>query len=80
MKLVLVILGALGGFGVGYATRPTLLGMPLPLDLLTSNYPMDAEPKSMLMSHLAITTAVGLAVGVGLAIIVSALTKSRGAQ
>lgn len=53
--------GAVGGFLVGYLTRPTFMGVKLPLEVLWSGHKVDAAFRSELMSHLAITIGVGLA-------------------
>jgi len=75
MKFAIVGLLALAGFIVGFATRPTFLGMPIPLNVLTSSYPADAAFKSELMQHLAMTTGAGAAVGIALAIIVAQMKR-----
>lgn len=77
MKAILVIAGAAIGFGVGVATRPTILGFQLPMSLLTSSHPFDAEPKSMLISHLLTTTGIGLLVGVALVAVTVVATKKQ---
>ena len=73
MKVILSVLGAAVGFGIGIATRPTLMGMPLPMKLLTSSYSADAPFKSELVQHLVTTTGVGIAVGFALAFAVAAI-------
>lgn len=73
MKFILAAIGAAAGFGVGYATRPSILGTQLPLSLLLSNHPFDAEPKAMLTQHLAVSAGVGLAIGIALVVVLSVI-------
>ena len=79
MKAVLVALCAAAGFAVGVVTRPTILGIQVPMDVLSSDNRFDAEPKAMLMSHLGMMTGIGLLCGVVLAVLVMALTKRQSA-
>lgn len=55
---------ALGGL-VGYLTRPTLMGIPLPLAVLFSTARGDAPFRAELASHLAMTIGIG-AIGAGI--------------
>lgn len=53
------LLGAFIGLGVGFLTRPTLLGFPIPLEIFASRAPLDQPFKTQLGIHLLIATAVG---------------------
>jgi hypothetical protein len=78
MRLLLIAFFAAAGFGVGIATRPTLMGMPLPMDVLTSSHPMDAEFKAELIQHLATITGVGVALGGAVVLLMNWVQKQRG--
>ena len=61
--LIMAAGGAVVGGLVGWLTRPTLMGVPLPLGVLTSNAPMDAPFKAELTSHLMMSVGAGTLVG-----------------
>lgn len=67
-RIIFILAGAGLGFAIGYQTRPSLLGVKLPLDVLTSTSPMDAPFRSEMMAHLGIATVIGAVVGLVLAI------------
>lgn len=77
MKALLLAVCTAAGIGVGIVTRPTLLGFQILMGVLTSGNQFDAEPKSMLISHLAMTAGIGLLCGIVLALVVSALTRQQ---
>ncbi|EJT04950.1 hypothetical protein [Rhizobium sp. CCGE 510] len=68
-----MVLGGGVGFGVGVATRPTILGFPIPLGVLTSDYPLDQVPKQMLIEHL--TTYGGIGLGIALVVVMLAYVR-----
>lgn len=61
---ILAIAGALIGALIGIVTRPTFMGVQVPMDILTSSSRMDAPFKDELTSHLLASTGIGLLVGV----------------
>jgi len=79
LYLCLVLLGAIAGGLVGILTRPSLLGIPIPLEILTSLAPLDAPLKAELADHLVLTTGIGLVTGIVLALVVAALFGRRAA-
>lgn len=80
LTIFVAIAGAAGGALVGVITRPTFMGMQLPLDLLTGNNPADAPFKAELQSHMLSATGLGLLVGVVLAAVIYAVTKKPSGQ
>lgn len=55
-------LGAVGfivGAIIGVLTRPTILGMPVPLGVLLSPHPMDAQFKAQLWQHIGLAGVAG---------------------
>lgn len=70
LRLTILAIGAAAGFGYGYQTRPSLLGVKVPLEIITSNHPMDATFRSELISHLSVATMIGF--GIALAVVVLA--------
>lgn len=76
-RIIFIIVGAALGFAVGYQTRPSLLGVKLPLDVLTSTSPMDAPFKSEMMTHLGISIVIGAVVGFILAVAFGLLVSSQ---
>lgn len=55
-------LGAAGfivGAIIGILTRPTILGMPVPLGVLTSASPMDAPFRAQLWQHIGLAGVAG---------------------
>lgn len=61
-----VIFGGIGGLIgilIGIATRPTIMGVKIPLAVLQSTSPMDSPFKSELLSHLGVYLAVGVILG-----------------
>ena len=75
LRLAILAIGAAAGFGYGYQTRPSLLGVQVPLNVLTSNHPMDAAFKANLASHLAVTTAVGFGIALIIVLALTAIVK-----
>lgn len=75
LRISILALGAAAGFGYGYQTRPSLLGVQVPLEVLTSNHPMDASFKSELAAHLALSTGIGFAVALAVVLVIAAITK-----
>ncbi len=74
-RIAILALGAAAGFGYGCQTRPSLLGVQVPLEVLRSNHPMDASFKSELASHLALSTGVGFAIALAVVLVVAAISK-----
>lgn len=70
LRLAILTIGAAAGFGYGYQTRPSLLGVKVPLEVIASNHPMDATFRSELLSHLAVSTMIGF--GIALAVVILA--------
>lgn len=79
MNALIVAVCTVIGIAVGIVTRPTLLGMQIPLSVITSSHPLDAEPKSMVFAHLGLTGGIGLLCGIVLAVLISAVTKRQSA-
>ncbi len=74
---ILAATGAVVGCLVGAATRPSVLGVSIPLEVLTSSAPLDAPFKDELFSHLTLTTGIGLVAGCVLAFVVVTVLKSK---
>jgi len=70
---VILALGGAVGVGVGIVTRPTVLGFPIPLGVLTSDHPLDQAAREALIGHLTTYGKLGL----GLALIVVLLAYAR---
>lgn len=75
--LAILALGGGVGFGVGVATRPTVLGFPIPLEVLTSAHPFDQAPKQMLTEHLTTYTSSGLGIALVLVMVAYAYHAAR---
>lgn len=84
MKLLYPLLtlgGALIGALVGIATRPSVLGVPIPLEALTSSVRADLPLKDELTNHLLLTGGIGLTAGLVVALAVGIVAASlRGAR
>lgn len=74
-KAILAIAGTFLGLLVGYVTRQTFLGTPVPLSVIVSNSPMDAPFRNELVTHLAIYGLIGLIIGLMLGYLVQSLSK-----
>lgn len=70
IKVGIVLACLLLGLIVGFLTRPSILGMQLPLEVLFSQHPSDAPFRNQLMVHLVIAGAGGLIVGAVLTFLV----------
>lgn len=67
------LIGAALGFGVGYLTRPTFLGQPIPLQAMFQPVPAElAHVKTNFIMHMAVATIIGLVAAFILLKIVSA--------
>jgi hypothetical protein len=55
--------GAIAGFFFGVATRSTVMGMPIPLGVLTSSDPLDQQYAGELTIHLLLWVGGGLVLG-----------------
>ncbi|TCQ17474.1 hypothetical protein [Rhizobium sp. PP-CC-3G-465] len=73
-----IVLGcmALGGIA-GVLTRPVVLGVPVPLDVLFSQSPLDAPFRDELASHLAMTIAAGAILAALFLFAVTYISNSR---
>jgi len=71
------IVGAVLGFGVGYLTRPTFLGEPIPLQVMFEPIPRElASIKTNFISHMGIATAIGVVASVVLVQILISVRKA----
>jgi hypothetical protein len=77
INLVLLGIGGAAGFAVGYLTRPTLLGVKVPLEIMSSTHPMDAQFRQEMMTHMAVSTAAGAAIAIALIIAIALLQGQR---
>lgn len=68
--------GAVIGLLVGVAMRPAVLGVKIPLEVLSSRFPADAPFRSELWAHLAIYLAAGAGIGLAAAYVVVAMAGS----
>lgn len=63
----IAVVGAALGFGVGYLTRPTFLGQPIPLAALFQPVsPEFADIKSNFVMHMVVATGIGLFASIAL--------------
>lgn len=62
-KLAFLVTGAAGGLLVGYMTRPTVMGVNIPVEVLFSGHPSDAAFRSELASHLVMAVGLGIVAG-----------------
>lgn len=69
--------GAGIGLLVGFVMRPAVMGIKIPLAVLTSSYPADAPYKSELLTHLATYLAAGAGIGCAIAYAVMAAAAGR---
>lgn len=78
LRVIIVGIGAAAGFGYGYQTRPSFLGVKVPLDIITSNHPMDAAVRSELISHLSVATIMGFGIALAVVVLVALMTGEKG--
>lgn len=74
-----VALGAAGatiGVLVGLVMRPTIMGIKIPLGVLTSSHPGDAPFRSEMLMHLGIYLAVGAGIGCAIAFALASMAPA----
>lgn len=79
LRTIIIAIGAAAGFGYGYQTRPSLLGVKVPLDIIASNHAMDAPFRSDLISHLTVSTLMGAGIAVAVVVVISLINNQKGA-
>lgn len=77
LRIAILALGAAAGFGYGYQTRPSLLGVQVPLDVIGSSHPMDASFKSDLIAHLSVSTGIGFAIALAVVLLLNVVGKKN---
>ncbi len=75
MRLAILLIGAVLGFFIGYQTRPSMLGVKMPLGIIGSQHPMDAPFKNEMIEHLTIATGIGIALALIAVLAVTALQR-----
>lgn len=73
----LTVAGALIGGVIGIITRPSFMGVQIPMEVISSSARADAPFKAELTSHLILTLGVGLVLGVVIAFILSSVVKNN---
>lgn len=74
---VLAIVAGVVGVVIGIVTRPTYLGVQVPMDVLGSSARADAPFKTELTNHLLLTGGIGLVLGVIFAFILALILKAQ---
>lgn len=69
LHTAVTILGLTIGLGVSYLSRPAVLGIQIPIEIVTSTAAADAPFRQQLAIHLGVATAIGGAIGMLIGII-----------
>lgn len=77
LRVTILAIGAAAGFGYGYQTRPSFLGVKVPLEIISSNHRMDAPIRSELISHLSVATMMGLGIALAVVILAALVTGTK---